>query len=136
MTIPRNDQLKSSIVAKLKADTVVTTLLTDTEEIREVQWQGTIFSYPNIRVRVVENSPDKNGCAFTNARMGIMVFSEDDSSQEADQIAGIIANQLHTQSFTSQSIKFTLYAEKIIPAIRRDDNVWVSEVILNGTANG
>ena len=112
---------------------------TGSEEIREAQWQGTDFTYPNVRVRVLPdgNKPDINTCNFANARYGIGVFSEEDSSQQADKISGIIANELHTQSFTSEGIKFTLIkVESIIPAVRINDRTWMSEVILTGIASG
>jgi hypothetical protein len=136
MTITRNDQIKSAIVAKLKANTTITAQLKDTNEIREAQWQADNFTYPNIRVRVIDNNPTLANCNLSTIRIGIGVFSEQDSSQEADKIAGIIANELHTQSFTSLTIKLSLMVENLKGAIRTDDRTWMSEVIMNGTANG
>lgn len=143
MTIPRNDQLKAGIVSRLKGNSVVTALLVSVngishpEEIREAQWQGDEFYYPNVRVRVVENKPNKQNCNYSNVKIGIAVFSEDASSQEADNIAGIIGNELHTQSFSSENIKYNnLTIDDLFPAIRIDEQTWMSEVILSGTANG
>jgi len=137
MTIPRNDQLKASIVAKLKSEATILAQLSDTNEIREGQWQGDEFSYPAIRVRIIENKPTPANCNFSNIKDGIAVYSEQDSSQEADKIAGIIANELHTQSFTSVSIKFNnLKVDDLIPAIRVDERTWKAEIQLSGTANG
>lgn len=137
MTILRNDQIKAAMVAKLKANTTIVALLKDAAEIREAQWKGTEFSYPNIRVRVMPdgNKPTAANCNFSSIRVGIAVFSEGDNSKEADQIAGIIANELHTQSFSSTGIAFTnLKVEMLVPAIGDDERLWISEVILNGTA--
>lgn len=142
MTIPRNDQIKYAIVDKLKANTTVTNELLDSDgvfnnEIREAFWQGSNFFFPGVRVRVIENRPSKDNCDYSNTRIGIMVFSEQDSSQQADRISGIIANELHTKSFESQGIKFPLLVvENIVPAIRSEEGLWMSEVILSGRVNG
>lgn len=136
MTIPRNDQIKAGIVAKLKANATILAELNDTSEVRESQWQADNFSYPNIRVRAISNKPTMGNCNLSTIQIGIAVFSEEDSSQEADRIAGIIANELHTQSFTSVAIKFALSVGDLNPAIRIDENTWMSEVLVNGTANG
>jgi hypothetical protein len=139
MTIPRNDQLKKAIVSKLKTKANILAELDDVNEIREAQWQGDGFTYPNIRVRILPdgNKPNQENCNYANIRVGIAVFSEDASSQQADRISGIIGNELHTQSFTSEGIKFPqLIVESIIPAVRMEERTWMSELILIGTANG
>lgn len=137
MTILRNDQIKAAIVARLKANATIVALLLDANEIREAQWKGTEFSYPNIRVRVMPdgNRPTPANCNYSIIRIGIAVFSESDNSKEADQIAGIIADELHTQSFSSTGIAFTnLKVEMLVPAIGDDERLWISEVVLLGTA--
>lgn len=135
-TIIRNDQIKSAIVARLKANATILAQLKDTEEIREAQWKADNFTYPNIRVRVISNKPTLANCNFSTIRIGIAVFSEEASSQEADRIAGIIGNELHTQSFTSLTIKFNLMVEELVGAVGTDQRTWMSEIILTGTANG
>jgi len=51
-----NADIQAAIVAKLKASTQVTAKVSALE-IREDQWQGTEFVYPNIRVRMISNRP-------------------------------------------------------------------------------
>ena len=137
MTIQSNDDLKAALVAKLKSEDTILAQLKDTNEIREAQWQADNFSYPNIRVRAITNIPSQANCNYSDVTMAIAVFSEEDSSQEADRIAGIIANRLHTQSFTSVAIKFTnLLVTNLNPAIRIDEQTWMSELILSGRASG
>lgn len=141
MTIPRNDELKKALVSRLKSNAnVLAELSSDSTKIKEWQWQGDEFLYPCVRVRILTdmgNVPDPNGCNKTTVKYGIMAFSEEASSQQADRISGIIANELHTQSFTSEGIRFaSLRVETIIPAIRMDERTWVSEVVISGTASG
>ena len=141
----RNDQLQSALISKLKANTTITPLLasgtyadeTWERDIREDQLQGTAFGYPNVRVRLLPSSPigDKD-CSIVKFSVSFLVFSESGSSLEADQIAGIINNELHGKTFTSNSIVISLRLGSLIPAIRSDINTWRSEVLMNGIASG
>jgi len=135
----RNDEVQAAIIAYLKANATILAELVDIhgdpvpEEIREDQWQGENFSYPNIRVRLISNVPllDEQ-CDFSTLTVSIMVFSEEASSQEADRIAGIIHGIMHQRSFEQNSIAFTLRTTNLIPAVRQDIRVWRSEVLMSG----
>jgi hypothetical protein len=136
MTLPRNNQIQQEIIAKLKASTTVTAEVT-AEEIREDQWQGTDFSYPNIRVKMISNKPDASSNCFTAAvTLSIQVFSEDASSYEADDIAGIINDVLHDHPFSSSGLKISLRTTNLVPAIRSDVRTWRSEVLMAGIVSG
>lgn len=141
----RNDELQAALVARLKANTIITPLLgsgmyadeTWERDIREDQWQGTSFAYPNIRVRLLPTSPlGDRECSQLRFSVSILAFSEAGSSMEADQIAGIINNELHGKTFTSNSIEISLRLASLIPAVRSDDRTWRSEVLMNGIASG
>ena len=88
MTTLRNDELQSVLSSYLKTKSVITNLLISVDnavganEIREDQWQGTEFDYPNIRIRMVSNSPAgwNDQCCQTNFTVSIMAFSQDYSS--------------------------------------------------------
>jgi len=95
-------EVKEGLVSYLKSKTAITDRLTDgAEEIREVQWQGSDFTYPNVRVRVRELTPHAD-CGLGTIACHIYVFSEDASSKEADEISGIIANELHENILVRQ----------------------------------
>jgi hypothetical protein len=136
MNHPRNDQIQAVIVAKLKADATVLAQLSDTNEIRENEWQGTEFSYPNIRVRIISNKPLDTNCEVANVSLGIQVFSEDASSQQADRIAGIISNVLHDHPFSSSGLQIALRRTDLVPAIRSNARTWRSEVLMAGIVSG
>jgi len=127
-----NEDIKTGLIAYTKSRTVITDTLTDTDEIREFQWQGTKFSYPCIRLRIIENSPF-NDCAYNNITFSFLVFSEDASSKEADEIAGIIANELHERSFSSIGVKYNLWVTNLIPAIKMDERTWRSEAMFRAS---
>ena len=137
----RNDLIQSAIVAYLKSQTTVLAELKDTDEIREDQWQGSTFTYPNIRVRLISNIPLENNCDGSTVVMSILTFSEEASSHEADRIAGIINTALcgseeKGKSFVYQSIRFSTFPNNLIPAIRQDKNTWRSEVLIRATVSG
>ena len=132
-----NNEIQEALITKLKAETTVLAELSDTNEIREDQWQGSAFSYPAIRVRMYSNSPLENSdCDQTKIRVGLEVFSEDASSQQADTIAGIIHDELHDKPFSQGSLLIALRTNDLIPATRSNMRTWKSEVLMNGIASG
>ncbi len=133
----RNDQIQAAWVAYLKSNTNILAELTDNDEIREDFWQGTEFSYPNIRVRVVSNAPVAGrDCNLHDIVIGNLTFSEQTSSQQADRIAGIIMTELHDKQFTSNGIAFGVRTSDLIPAVRTDERTWRSEAIMSIRASG
>jgi hypothetical protein len=133
----RNDQVQAAWVAYLKSKSDITGQLDDTDEIREDSWQGSQFSYPNIRVRLIENVPQEGrDCNLHNITIATMAFSEEASSQQADTIAGIIMVTLHDLQFTSNGIAFGVRTTNLIPAVRTDERTWRSEVIQSIRASG
>jgi len=135
MTLPSNNQVQAAIVARLKAQTTVTAEVVATE-IREDQWQGTDFSYPNIRVKMLHNRPQEDNCNKTLVEVSVQTFSEDASSLPTDRIAGIISNVLHTVQFSSGSLHITLRVVDLVPSTRSNARTWMSEVLLAGIASG
>jgi len=131
----RNDQIQSALIAYAKSKSVITDELIGSVEIRENQWQGTQFVYPNIRLMMRPTTVLDRGCSKYNISFSWLVFSEEASSLEVDRISGIISNELNDKSFTYQSIGFMLWTTSLIPAIRQDRRKWRSEVLMNGIAS-
>ena len=135
MTLPSNNQVQAAIVARLKAQATVTAEVVATE-IREDQWQGTDFSYPNIRVKMLHNRPQEDNCNKTLVDVSVQTFSEDASSLPTDRIAGIISNVLHTVQFQSGSLHVSLRVVDLVPSVRSNARTWMSEVLLAGIVSG
>jgi len=137
MAIPRGDQVQAGLISYLKGKSDVTdelvtpANLTGADEIREDHWEGTEFTYPNIRVRLISNVPVDDGCQLSKVAVSFMCNSEDYSSQEADRISGIINNTLHGKSFSSNSIAFSARLTNLLPARKTDVRTWTSEAIFN-----
>lgn len=125
--------VKASLITKLKASTSVVALLNDPLEIRELEWQGTNFSYPNIRVRVTEfvrQIPNAD-CQLYNVIASIYVFGEDASSLLTDKIASEVFTLLDTKSFSVGTTKLTgIKAKQFGAAWVEESGTWRSEVEL------
>jgi len=127
-----NDRVQAAIVAFLKADTALTAWLTARSagsEIREAQWQGTIFSYPAVRVDLGTQLPDGLGTCYTsNGQIPFTVYSysEHDSSQQADQLAHLVNNALFGKQisggtgFTTGLVK----SDGLVSATRLAERLW------------
>ena len=97
------------------------------EEIREQEWQGTQFIYPNIRVSL-DFMPSVNGCGPDNADVYIEVFAEDKSSKLASTIASYIFSLYHKVPFTSLGIRFSTVVVRKVSAPTRSIYGWMSKV--------
>lgn len=131
MTLRSNDEIQAALLTYIRSKATITAVITSTE-MREDQWQGTAFTYPAIRIRMISNVPSSTQCNYNNISLSFLVFTEDASSQNADRIAGIISQALHDRSFSSNNIAFYLKTTNLIPAIRSDKTTWRSEVMMNG----
>jgi len=126
---------QEAMVAKLKDSPLVTSLIHE-NEIREVWWQGTKFSYPNVRVRVENFRPLNTTCTRATLSGSIFVFSDLTSSYRAEQIASAILISLHGKSFEVGSVKFTGMTCDQFGAQRvEESNVWQSEIKFLVTVN-
>jgi len=133
----RNDQIQAAWIAYLKSNATILAELDDNDEIREDGWKGTPFTYPNIRVRLIDNIPESGAdCNLHNVTISTMAFSEEASSQQADRIAGIIMTELHDKQFVSNNISFGVRATNLAPAIWSDEQTWRSEAIMSIRASG
>lgn len=127
-----NDLTKAAVVAKLKTITALTALLPDgLQGIRESGWRGNVFGFPNVRVEMesqTDLTPDSN-CTPSNQSWSIYVFSEKQSSQEADEIAGIVVGQIKGVSFSGTGVKFSrVEILENIPAIAENENTWRAQI--------
>lgn len=130
-----NEDIKAVLIARLKSIPAITDELQSPDEIRESQWQGTTFTYPNIRVRILSNQPMGVDSCYHDIRAGIQVHSELDSSKEADHISGIIVSELNDKAFRLNDVNCILTATNLVPALRTEQLVWRSEVLFNIVAS-
>lgn len=136
-----NDQLQAALISYLKAQSTLTSEVgidaKGNTDIREDQYQGRDFVYPNVRVRLISNTPlYSSDCSLHRIYFGIQVFTEDASSLNCDRIAGIINTILHDHHFSANSITLSLRTTNLVPAQRSNIQEWRSEVLMTGIASG
>lgn len=126
-----NDVIQAALIAWLKTRSLIVAEVISTEEIREDQWGGTAYVYPNIRVRLIKNVATGHQGCLQKCDIGIQVYTEDASSLNCDRIAGIIAKEIHDRQFSSNSIQFGVVVTNLVPAYHRTAQTWMAEVLLD-----
>lgn len=128
MTLIRVDEVRASIIMAILSNATIMAELDDVTEVRELNWKGTEFSYPNIRVEIQRVPPDPNRNCGQSFIGSIFAFSENSSSTQADRIAGIIADEYDDKSLSSNGIFFTNFSVVPVGAIAQDERTWRGEV--------
>jgi len=119
------NNIQAGLLTKLQGTAAITSLLSSSAQIKEDQWQGTTFVYPAVRIDLGKIYPvaDCNECTV---EFDIECFSEKDSSHESNNIAFQVNEALHGKSFTSGSVRFSIYSRGLVPAKRSDERIWKS----------
>lgn len=131
------DEVQIALLAYLKTQTTLLTLLGDVTQIKEAQWQGSDFVYPAIRLTNVVK-PSLDGCSPDTAEICVYVMSEKKSSRQCGDISAEVAKVLHRKQFVSNELtletplKVTkMWVTEIpYPSQQEDSAVWIAEVKL------
>lgn len=116
-------------LTNLKSKTNITSLLANSSQIKEEQWQGTVFVYPAVRFSV-DFFPAINRC-LDRAEIVISVFSEEKSSDQASTIAGAIQTEYHGKPFKQGTTQFPVVVVTRVDAPMRSVYAWESKVHIN-----
>lgn len=126
-----NEVFQAAVIAKLKANTTLTSWLTARgagSEIRENQWQGAAFVYPAVRIDVGTQTPIGDGpCYLENSEVTFTVlsFSESDSSKEADVLAGLVNLALVGKQLSGTGVKsLVIKSDGLTSASRTGERTW------------
>lgn len=130
-----NAQIQAAWITETKSKANITALV-PAIEVREDLWKGSDFTYPNIRVRLGDLTPTAQNanCNTYRQTASLLVFIEQKSSKQADEIAGTIATEYIGKSFTENGIRvYGITLASLVPAhIPEDDpNSWLAIVNLN-----
>ena len=129
-----DEQVQAAIITKLKALSPFGAVTST--EVRELEWQGDTFTYPNIRVDLESNEyyyDEQERCQLQYAEFSIYIFSQQRSSKECSQIKTLMANALVGIGFTNstQGVKFSrVRMVDNVPAIRQDERTWRAQIKL------
>lgn len=125
-----DEQIQAAIITKMKS--LAPYQGVQSGEIRELEWQGDTFTYPNIRVELETNEwyfDEQEKCNLQYIEFSVYCFSEQRSSKECSQIKTAVINALVGIGFTSNSTKFSrLRMVDNVPAVREDERTWRSQV--------
>lgn len=104
-----SDVIQRIVIAWMKSKVAITsTIPQGANEIREVQWHGADFTYPNIRVRVGPNAPILSpDCKTSSVDIYVEVNSNSPSSIEAETIAGNLIREMHNKRFIQSNTQFS-----------------------------
>lgn len=109
-------------------------ITTGTSDIREFEWQGDEFTYPNIRLDLEDNRYEFNEqerCALQTIEFSVYVYSEQRSSKQCSYIKGLVANALVGLGFTGTYAKYTrIRLLENIPAMRVSEREFRSQLKL------
>lgn len=132
------DLIQKAIITALKANSALITALGSSSQIKEMQYQGTEFSYPAVRVSILPQTPIGNGTDHTklsNVTWTIRIYSEQKSSQEVSNIQGLVLDALFDTQISGTNAggvpSFRMIKLDVIrtgQATRLTENLWTSEL--------
>lgn len=137
-----DEVIQAAIISKLKSLPPFTSSFGSVQgsEIREWDWQGDAFTYPNIRVELEDNKPyydEQERCTLQMVEFSVYIFSEQKSSKECSQIKTNIINTFSI--FSNQSLGLKSTPARIVenvPVIRQDENTWRSQIKYSSKVSG
>ena len=124
-----NNLIQAALVAKLKANALLVAALSSANEIREQQWQGRDFAYPNIRVDLGVQRPYIPDCPLVSIPFSVLCYSEKASSEESNNLAYLVNTALDNRPFTHGGVKFvSITFVDADSSVREDARTWKTSV--------
>ena len=124
-------EIQADLMTKIKS---LGSITTGTSDIREFEWQGDEFTYPNIRLDLEDNRyefVEQQRCSLQTIEFSVYIYSEMRSSKQCSYIKGLVANALIGLGFTGQYAKYThIRLMENIPAIRVSEREFRSQLKL------
>ena len=124
-----SETFKAAWIASLKSKIQLTSLLLvqGADSIKELQWLGTEFEYPAVRVSV-DFRPSINRCGPDDANIDIEVYSAEKSSKQAAHIASTIYHLYHGHPFSAAGVMFSTVIVRDVEKPIRSIYAWMSRV--------
>jgi len=125
-----NSTIQFALISRGKGATTITQALGTSGQIKEAQWQGKDFIYPALRLVVgkQEQGQTNPNCSYGFLNFSWVMYSQEASSQEADNIAGIVNAHFHNSGFAYPGLLFNrIWSVGLIGAIRISEQLWRAE---------
>jgi hypothetical protein len=124
-----NYRVRTGLVNFLKNNSAIIGLVSD--EIRERQYQGTDFTYPAVRIRILQQKPPMDvNCNWTDLQFAVQSYSESSSSEESEKMEAEVTNFLDKKTISYDGIKiYALHCAGMLEAQRIDERTWMAETL-------
>ena len=125
-----DDRVQASLISKLKTYPTITGAFTNSTEIRELEWQGDEFVYPNLRLDLEDNRfyyDEQERCNLQAVEFSVYVFSEQRSSKQSSQIKSEVINFLVGTGWTNSTygVRFSpLRLMENVPSVRETERIF------------
>lgn len=117
---------KAAWIANLKAQPTVPPLFA-TDEIREIEYQASDWTYPCARVAITFR-PSINRCGPDDAEVEIACYSAEKSSKQSVHAASIIEQLYHGHPFSQNGIRFSTVIVREVTKPNRGIFAWETTV--------
>jgi hypothetical protein len=127
--------IQADIVADILTQASITDLLASAAEVREDQYQGTVYGYPAIRVDIISQTPIVAPwpCDLTTLNFTLRVYTEGGSSKSNSIILGAINNAYHRKIFGASTWNCWFRSAGVINPAKQGTKLWRGEAIFTGT---
>ncbi len=127
--------IQADLVADIKTQASITALLASASEVREDQYQGTVYAYPTVRVALIGQTPilGPEPCDLATLNLTVRVYTEGGSSRSNSVILGAINDVYHRKIFSASTWNCWLRSTGVINPTRQGSKLWRGEAILSGT---
>ncbi len=125
----RNDVIQADIIADLKALTALTSKLKSATDVKERSYQGTTFGLPAVRLALGRQMPlgKSDNCDHMSLEFSIDVYSELESSREANEILGIVADHYRHHFMAGTGWKGWIERVAVVNAALWAEKLWRAE---------
>lgn len=140
------EHVQKAIIAKLKTNLPLVNALGGADKIKEIGYQGMDFTYPAIRVDINSQTPIGNGTdhvRLSTFDWSIKIYSEKDSSYEANNLMGLVMNALFNVQILDATDNnniphFNIIRIDVITtnnAMRINERLWAAEIFFESQMN-
>jgi hypothetical protein len=123
-----NADIQEVVVSKIKADSALSSWLTSkasANEVREDEWQGADFTYPNVRVELPTQIDLGDPPCHTSVTFNVHCYAEGYSSIDCDVLAGLVKSSLRGKHLSGSGFAtLRIASEGSIGAVQAGDRVW------------
>ena len=127
--------IQADLIADIKSQTTITDLLASANEVREDEYQGTIYNYPTLRLAIVGQTVllGPEPCDLTNIQFMVRAYTEHSSSKTNSVLLGVINDVYHRKIFAAGTWVCWMQSGGLINPARQGPKLWRGEAIFEGT---